>query len=303
MALTKRLPPLRSTKGNSARFATILFYAQARWGKTYSIRTLPGAPGRVLVLATELGDTQGLQTLSDLDIPFLEIDTDETLDAVIAELSRDPTKCTYEGQEFESIALDSLTACAELWVEHGLRIKHWTALWDELGEGTKDPRMVYAFLAERGRQVVKAMMRIPAHLLMICREGVQEEGEGRSKTIFCAPELPGQKLPRELPGWPDATLHGVTVNGKRLLRTRTYAKAVAGIRLPGDLSLPELVKPDFGAICRLMLDDRAALKDLVEEKSVAPTPGLRPRTGPQSRVQPSANSARAAGSGPTSSRA
>lgn len=254
-----KLPPLRRTIANPNKWATVLIYAPARWGKTNLARTCP----KPLVLATELGNTRGLQTLADIDVPFIEITGVDMLTLVLTELNKVPDKVQYLGEVFETVIMDSLSGLGDLWYEEALKIQGWTMAWDKgSNEKGKDPRRPYAYVAEKGRQHMKLMMALEANLLCYARESIQEEGEGRDKVSFNAPELPGQKLPRELPGWPDASLHGVTVNGRRVLRTKNVGKTVSGFRVPPSFEVPFEIKPDMEALFRLTRGDKSALEKL-----------------------------------------
>lgn len=250
---------LSRTSDLKAPKATILLYGPPRWGKTHSIQTLD----KPLILATELGDTQGLMTLQHLNLPFIAIENTDHLTSVTQDLIRN--NCVVEGEKFNSVVLDSLSNLGYQWLEDGVKAQGWKDL-NLTGGAGKDPRRAYMYLAEKGRRQTMDLLDIPAHLVMICRETLNEEGEGKDKVTFAAPELPGQKLGRELPGWPDAVLRGDFVQGKRVLRTRTYARAVAGIRTPGNIEVPEFVLPNLGALCRLMIGDRSALEELVIKK-------------------------------------
>lgn len=254
------LPELRWTDRNPNKWATVLIYAQARWGKTDLFRTCPTP----IVLATEIGNTKGLQTLADMHIPFIPIRSADMLTVVLTELNRVKGQVQYKGEgPFMTVGVDSLTGLGELWYERSLDIRGWEMAWDGTGQtGSKDPRNAYPYVAEKGRQHMKLLMALEANLLCLCREGIQEEGQGKERIVFSAPELPGQKLPRELPGWPDATLYGVWVNRKRVLRTQTLGKTVAGFRVPRSFEVPFEIGIDMEAVFRLTRGDKTALDKL-----------------------------------------
>jgi hypothetical protein len=236
-------------------WATILAYAVPRWGKTMLTRTAR----RPLVLACEMGAKRGLGTLQDLAIPYLPIDDMETLLQVARELGKNRDVCTFEGEEFETVILDSASVAGELGLEGAQKIKGWQGLWDTMGTGGKDPRMAYPYMNEKMRQLMKLLMNVQANFLAIARESMAEEKDTEGKIItYKVPEFPGQKLPHELPGWPDATLRGDIVNGQRLLRTRTHMRAVAGIRVPG-LNVPEFLLPNTAILCDWMRTGDAKL--------------------------------------------
>jgi hypothetical protein len=255
------LPPLQRASELKAPFATILIYAPARFGKTYMTRTAK----KPFVIATEIGDTSGLLTLSDMDIPFVKVTTWDDMVLVVQELKKHK-RCQYQGTEVDTVIVDSLTGCGELWMEAGQKVMGWSGVWD--GAKGKDPRRIYSYVAEKGRQGMKLFFSIAADLVCICREGILEETTGfdqngnEIKIQYAVPELPGQKLAKELPGWPDATLHGKKSGDKRFLVTQNVGKVVAGIRVPGDINVPKEILPNLDAIIRLMKGDKAALKEL-----------------------------------------
>lgn len=263
-----KLPPLRRTNENRAFWAKVLVYCAPRWGKTNLARTAPGGPHNVLVLATELGDTGGLQTLMDVDCGVIKIPDMDTMSVVLSELEKrqipapaENAGVYYEGQRFTTVVNDSYTATMDGPIyDAALENQGWRSVWEK--EDKKDPRQFYPYLNEKGRQVAKILMALEANVVFLCREGVIEEGEGREKRIYHAPELPGQKLPRELPGWPDATLHGVWVNGQRCLWTREHYKSVSGFRVPPTFAVPDKIKPNLDLIFRLTLGDPSVIPEL-----------------------------------------
>jgi hypothetical protein len=254
--VTIQLPTLGRTSALRAEFATILLYGGARVGKTYAIKSLKSL--KPLILATEMGDTQGLQTLRDLDLPYLSIRDWEVMEIVLAELNRIPSKCQFQGEEFGCVAVDSLTMCGGQWLDLALR----KLGRKEIGMAEKgwDPRRPYMYVAEKGRQAMKNFMSLRAHLVCIAREGVHEEGEGDDKVSYPCIELPGAKLYKELPGWPDATIRMRLVNNVRVFVTQEERQAVAGVRTP--FALPRYIKPDLSLLIKCMLGDESVLKEM-----------------------------------------
>lgn len=272
------LPALRKTNEMQNPRATILLYSTARWGKTHSLRQLP--VGSTLILATEIGKTKGLNTLADIGHFFLPINGEKTMTMVLAELGRRKDGCYYrngpkpedEIGPFEWVVLDSLSNLGMIWYDASLKARGWEMAWD--GEDGKDPRQAYSYITERGRQHVKRLLDIDAHVLMIAREQVMEEKVGRESVFSFAPELPGQQLPRSITGWPEATVHGVFQAGRPVLRTRNVGKTVAGVRLPQSMGrLPEFIIPDFIALKDAILGDASAIKRLTPAKTEEPNAG------------------------------
>jgi len=252
----RRLPKARSTNEyQRGSYATILLYAIARFGKTNLLRQLLKAGYKPLVLSVgEMGDSRGLTTVADLDIPVVEVDDWDTAKVVCAELK----KGKYDGHEFDVIFNDSLTGFGYIWTASGLKALGW----DEIGVAGagKDTRQIYSYIPEKGRQTMNMLFDIPAHLVCICREGLTEEGEGKSKITYPCPELPGQKLNRELPGWPDAVVYGKFFNGKRVFLTEAEGKTIAGIRMPEGTRFPKYMQADLSLLIKGMKGDLDAIE-------------------------------------------
>jgi hypothetical protein len=263
------LPPLRRTNGLEAKFALVLVYAPARWGKTRLIKTARNP----LILANEIGEMRGLGTLADVDIPFIPIDTVAEMTHVLAELGKRGDHVEYEGYTPDWVILDSLSNMGYIWYDKALDVHDVDMAWDPTE--TKDPRKIYPYVAEKGRHHIKRLLDLPCNVCIIAREKVIEEQVGKDKYIHYAPELPGQQLGKEIPGWPDATLHGVVRMGKSLLQTRKAdgGKTIAGIRLPESLTCPEFILPNLEDIKALMVGSmdtrREALVRLTPKKADA----------------------------------
>lgn len=218
-----------------------------------------------LVLATEDGQTKGMSTLADLKIAALLIDYLDQLIAVTTELASKakPGELYYTGKgPFRALGLDSMTGVGPMLEDAAKKLKGWDMIWDAHSGGGKDPRTAYPYIAEKGRQVVRKLMALPIPLILTCREQMVTEGEGTAAVSYPAPELPGAKLPRELPGWPEATVRLKMLNGQRVFQTENEGNIVARVRLKEGLRLPKHCKADLGALIRLLQGDESALKDL-----------------------------------------
>lgn len=264
-----KLPELKSTNWYLNRgYATILLYAIARFGKTNLVRSLVEGGFKPIIVSTEMGDTRGLNTISDLDVPVVEVDNWEVALLVFNELK----KGKYQGREFDVVFNDSLTGFGDIWMEKGMEVMGW----DEVGVAHPghDPRRIYAYIPEKGRQTMKALFDIPAHLVCVCREGLVTEGEGRDALTYPAPELPGQKLNRELPGWPDATIYGKFFNGQRIFLTEAEGKTIAGVRMPEGYRFPRRMRADLSLLIKGMKGDKEAIErsKLEEPTKKLPTP-------------------------------
>jgi hypothetical protein len=247
-------------------WATILYYALARMGKTHILRTLVEGGFKPIVLATEPGKSKGLGTLSQIDMAAVPCDSWDDADAAIHELTRVPGVCQYAGEQFDVVVVDSLSYMGDLWYYQALKMLGWKEVG--LGEAGKDGRRPYIYIAEKGRQsVLRLINQVNAHIVCVCREGTINDKTPEGDTeIIPAPEFPGQQLGRELPGLFDASLRMRQVNGKARFCTQNEYKAVSGIRLnlPG-VVIPKYIKPDLAALIRLMQGDINAIQALTPE--------------------------------------
>ena len=251
------MPKLQRTDQLKANFATILGYGPARGGKTRSVEEMHKQGLSPVIVATELGETSGLLSLSSSPIPFIKVTSHQETMEVLAELKKKPGKVEYEQTEFGAVVLDSITQWGEWPLERYVELKGWEDLHGlaERGGG-KDPRTAYAFLAEKGRGLYKELFSLHAHLYIIAREGIFGEKE---TGFFHAPELPGQKLPREIPGWPDATVRLRVITGEYRMITKGEGATPAGIRLPsGFPDLPSRCYNNIPALIRYMCGDQSA---------------------------------------------
>lgn len=245
-------------------YPAVFLYAIAGAGKTNALRTLQHL--NPLVLATEIGNTKGMSTLGDMHIAAVLLDTLDHLVGVTTELS---AKCKmgelyYGGLgPFGALAVDSLTGIGTFLEDAAKKLKGWDMIWDKTKGGGADPRSAYPYINEKGRQVVAKLMALPIPLILTCREGLVSEGEGASAKTYAAPELPGQKLPKELPGWPEASIRLRMINGQRVFITENEGDVISRVRLKGNMRCPKYILPDLGALIRLMQGDDSAMKDLV----------------------------------------
>lgn len=260
----RKLPKVFSTKDARAAYANILVYSMARFGKTNLLRTLLQEGFKPIILGSEAGDGMGFQTISDIDIPVIPILSWDDFMPVYAELKKPrPDGLVHYKPDNETdvagdvIVLDSLSAMGWVWTQKGLEVLNWK----EIGVAHQghDPRQIYAYIPEKGRQTVNALIDLPAHVILICRETLAEEGKGAERITYPVPELPGAKLPRELPGWLDAVVFGRIVNGKRYFLTEAEGKIIAGIRAPETRRFPKQVYANYGLLIKAMMGDDAAL--------------------------------------------
>jgi hypothetical protein len=264
------LPKLRRTNEyTGAQFATILYYGLARMGKTHILRTLAGTGLRVLIIATEPGKMKGLGTLNQQDFSVVPCENWDDVDAVLHELTRVPGICQYAGEEFDTIVVDSLSYMGDMWFHLALKVLGWKEVGLPAQGSGRDGRRPYIYIAEKGRQTVLRFINdVPAHIICVCREGtMSDKTDQGDDEIVPAPEFPGQQLSREIPGLLDASLRMRKINGKAVFCTQTEYKAVSGIRInfPNGVTIPKYIKPDLGALIRLMKGDVSAIQALTPD--------------------------------------
>lgn len=261
------LPAIFFTDEEPRPYPTVFMYAIAGAGKTNALATLKGLDP--LVVATEDGQTKGMSTLAHLHLAAVKIENLDQLIAMSTELAAQarPGQLFYRygGKTFGpfgALGVDSLTGIGPMLEDAAKKLKGWDMIWDATAGGRKDPRTAYPYIAEKGRQVVRKLMALPVPLVLTCREQLITEGEGANAKTYPGPELPGQKLPKELPGWPEATLRLRMINGQRVFQTENEGDIVARVRLGEGQRLPKYCKPDLGAMIRLLQGDASALNDL-----------------------------------------
>ena len=168
---------VKSTSGLSANGVKMLVYGQAGAGKTSLIRTLPSP----IVLSAE----GGLLSIQDADLPYIEIGSMDDLKEVYEWIS------TPEGEQYQSIALDSISEIAEVC----LNAEKKTA---------KDPRQAYGAMQEQMADIIRAFRDLPGrHIYMSAKLEKSTDEMGR---ILYAPSMPGNKTGQSLPYFFDEVL-------------------------------------------------------------------------------------------------
>lgn len=162
---------LRNTRDVHASGVKILCYGQAGAGKTSLIKTLP-AP---VVLSAE----GGLLSISDADIPFIEVSDMRALQDAYAWL-----KDSEESKGFKSVCLDSISEVAEV------------VLADELRKN-KDGRAAYGEMNSTMAELIRAFRDLPGrHVYMSAKLEKSQDEMGR---MLYNPSMPGKSLTQQLP--------------------------------------------------------------------------------------------------------
>ena len=157
--------------GGAATFMNILVYGQAGAGKTSLIKTLPNP----IILSAE----SGLLSIADAALPFIEIDSIDTLREAYLWLTQ-----SDEAKGFESVALDSISEIGEVCLASAKKT-------------AKDPRQAYGELAETMGEVIRSFRDLPnRHVYFSAKVEKTQDDMGRG---LYAPSMPGAKVGQSLP--------------------------------------------------------------------------------------------------------
>ena len=161
---------IKSTKEVSADGANIVIYGESGVGKTTLISHLSDA----IILSAD----KGLLSISDFDIPYIEINDMQDVDDSYVYIKKNLEK-------YEHIIFDSLTEIAEV-------------VLFEMKEGKKDKRQAYGELADAFGVMIRRfrdLQGINTIFLAKRKHIVDEEGQ----VIGYEPMMPGRVLPHGLP--------------------------------------------------------------------------------------------------------
>ncbi len=217
---------LKSTLGASANSVKVLVYGQAGSGKTSLIPTLPSP----VILSAE----GGLLSIADSDLPFIEINSIDTL--------RDAYKwltSSEEAKQFQSVALDSISEIAEVVLNYEKK-------------ATKDPRQAYGTTQEQVTEIIRSFRDLPdRHVYFTAKVEKSTDEQGR---MLYAPAMVGNKLTQQLPYFFDEVFalrveRDADGNAVRALMTQSDGLWVAKDR-SGRLDAWEA--PDLGAVIAKM---------------------------------------------------
>jgi phage nucleotide-binding protein len=169
---------LKKTGGLTADGVKLLVYGQAGSGKTSLIPTLP----KPIVLSAE----GGLLSIQDANIDFIEIaDMDDLREAY------EWAKGSKEADQFESVALDSISEVAEVVLQHELK-------------KNKDGRAAYGELNTTMQELIRAFRDLPGkHVYMSAKLEKSQDEMGK---LLYNPSMPGKSLTQGLPYFFDEVL-------------------------------------------------------------------------------------------------
>lgn len=162
---------LKSSGDLSVNRLRVLVYGASGSGKTTLIKTLPNP----VILSAE----GGLLSISDANLPFIEIGSVDALKDAYQWLTE-----SAEAAQFESVALDSISEIAEV------------VLANEKATA-KDPRQAYGALQDVMGGVIRSFRDLPGkHVYFTAKLEKSQDEMGR---ILYSPSMPGAKLGQQLP--------------------------------------------------------------------------------------------------------
>ena len=156
----------------------MLVYGNAGAGKTSLCATMP----RPIILSAEAG----LLSIQGADLPYIEIDSAESLHEAYQFLTE-----SEEGKGFDSICLDSISEIGEVILNHEKKI-------------AKDPRQAYGAMQEQISDIIRAFRDMKGkhvYFTAKCEKATDESGK-----ILYAPSMPGNKTGQSLPYFFDEVL-------------------------------------------------------------------------------------------------
>ena len=219
---------LLSTKDVRVNGVKMLVYGQAGAGKTTLIKTLP----KPIVLSAEAG----LLSISDQDIPYIEIGSIADLDEAYAWLQ------TEEGLQYETVCLDSVSEIAEICLV-------------EEKKKSADGRKAYGTLNEIISDKIRKFRDMAGRNVYFSAK--MEKSEDEVGKIFYFPSAPGKQLSLFMPYAFDALMAlrvGVNEEGviERGLMCETDGLWQAKVRQPsgGVIAIQQWEAPDLGAIIK-----------------------------------------------------
>lgn len=161
---------LQSTNTVAQSGIKMLVYGAAGTGKTCLIPTLPSP----VILSAE----GGLLSISDHNIPFIEVKSMDTLREAYAWLTE-----SEEAKQFASVAIDSISEIAEVCLGNEKKVN-------------KDPRAAYGEMQTTMAEAIRSFRDLPKHVYMTAKLEKSQDELGR---MLYSPSMPGNKTGQALP--------------------------------------------------------------------------------------------------------
>jgi len=212
---------IKSTKDVTAEGANIVIYGESGVGKTTLVSHLENA----IILSAE----QGLLSLKDFDIPYIEIENIDDVQEAYEYVKK---------SDYDNIVFDSLTEISEV-------------VLYEMKEGKKDKRQAYGELADAFGVMIRKFRDIKGkNIIFFAKQKYIYDEDGA--IIAFAPMMPGRVLPHGLPYLVDEVFcHQMDRKGTRFFQTVADRKHPAKDR-SGNLE-PKEMNPNLNDIIKRVL--------------------------------------------------
>ena len=218
---------IRSTKDTvNDNGVKMIVYGQSGAGKTTLIKTLPDP----IIISAE----SGLSAISDVDIPYITVNSVSDLLAAYKFLKTDK-----EASKFKTIAIDSISEIAEVCLAQEKK-------------ASKDPRKAYGNMSEKMIEFIRLFRDLPKHVYISAKLDKIQDDTGR---IFYSPSMPGKQTGAAMPYFFDivAALRvekDSDGNIVRFLQCQPDGIYSAKIRTSGNVEILEHEEPDLGALIK-----------------------------------------------------
>lgn len=212
---------LRSTSDAQANGVKIVVYGMAGAGKTSLIKTLP----KPIIISAEAG----LLSLEGEDIPYINISSYEDLKEAYQYI------ISEECEEFQSIAIDSISEIGEVILSHEKRVN-------------KDGRAAYGEMAVQVLDLMRTFRDIRGKNIYFSAKCEKQQDE--SGRLLYSPSMPGAKLSQQIPYLVDEVLALRMEKDAEGIVQRALMCAGDGLWQAKDRSgkLDEWEAPDLGLI-------------------------------------------------------
>lgn len=214
---------LKSTKDTHRNGLKIVVFGASGSGKTTLIKTLPNP----VILSAEAG----LLSINDAEIPYIEIRNIEDLHEAYKWAST-----SAEAQQFESVALDSISEVGEVVLANEKR-------------KNKDGRAAYGEMQTVMMDLLRAFRDLSGkHVYMSAKMEKAQDENGR---MMYSPSMPGSKLSQQIPYLVDecyALRTEKDADGHTQRALMTQSDGLWAVKSRGRVDPWEA--PDLGAIIR-----------------------------------------------------
>jgi hypothetical protein len=189
---------IQTTRNVHVEGIKIVVYGSSGVGKTILCSTAP----KPIIISAE----RGLLSLSQMDIPFIEVKTLQDI--------QDAYNMVKKDAEYETICIDSLSEISE-------------TVLNEHKKDVVDGRQAYMKLLDSMGNMIRNFRDLKGkHVVFIAKAKRIEDEE--SGTWQMEPYIPGKMLPFQLPYLVDEVLYyDLDKKGNRLLYTKTTRKYIA----------------------------------------------------------------------------